>query len=501
MPQLSWSTTLPAVHAGSLLAIPVAADDPGSAARLDAFLGPNGSAAATAARFKGAVGETFAATRATADGLVQLLLVGIGPSFADADAARRAAYTVTRRASELGCAEAVLDLRGLNATILARGPAELATLFAYGAQLGTYVYEPYLPQERRLRGRCERVIFTADTEAPAQAVSRGSIVAAATMRARDLVNGPAQTVTPEFLATTAQQIAAEHAGRGVDTSATILDVEACRARGMGCFLAVGQGSDQPPRFIHLAYRPRQPSRGRAVLVGKGVTFDSGGYSLKPTDGMLDMKMDMAGAAAVICAFDALAHLEVPYEIHALVAAAENMVSGRAYRLGDILLASDGKTVEINNTDAEGRLTLADALIYGGTLEPDIMIDLATLTGACAVALGPRIAGVMTRDERLADGWLAAAARWGEAMWRLPLPADLMDQLKSPVAHMKNTGERYGGALTAGLFLAEFVQGRRWMHVDIAGPAMASKPWGVTREGGTGFGVATLVELFAGDALP
>jgi len=207
---------------------------------------------------------------------------------------------------------------------------------------------------------------------------------------------------------------------------------------------------------------------------------------------------MAGAAAVIGAFEGIARLDLPWEVHALVAATENMVSGRAYRLGDILVASNGKTVEINNTDAEGRLTLADAMVYGARLEPDLMIDFATLTGACMVALGPKIAGVMTKDDSLAEDWLAASTRSGETMWRLPLPDDLKEQLKSKVADMKNTGERWGGALTAGLFLSEFTEGRRWMHVDIAGPAMASKAYGVTTPGGTGFPVATIIEFLSGD---
>jgi leucyl aminopeptidase len=267
---------------------------------------------------------------------------------------------------------------------------------------------------------------------------------------------------------------------------------------MGCFLGVAQGSDEPPKFIHMSYRPKQGARGRICLIGKGVTFDSGGYSLKPTDGMLDMKMDMAGAAAVIAAFEGAVQLDLPWEVHAVVAATENMVSGRAYRLGDILVAANGKTVEINNTDAEGRLTLADALVYCSRLEPDMMLDFATLTGACMVALGPKIGGVMAKDDALAEDWLAAAERTGESMWRLPLPDDLKEQLKSKVADMKNTGERWGGALTAGLFLSEFIEGRRWLHVDIAGPAMASKPYGVTTQGGTGFPVATILEFLSGD---
>ena len=211
-----------------------------------------------------------------------------------------------------------------------------------------------------------------------------------------------------------------------------------------------------------------------------------------------MKMDMAGAAAVLGALEGAASLELSWEIHAIVAAAENMPGRDAYRLGDVLRASNGKTVEIDNTDAEGRLTLADALTYAGGLEPDFIIDLATLTGACIIALGPHIAGVMGHDDGLVDAWLAASTRAGESMWRLPLPEALKEQLKSPIADMRNTGDRPGGAITAGLLLSEFTEGQRWIHVDIAGPGMVKKPYGVTDEGGSGFGVATILELLRGD---
>jgi leucyl aminopeptidase len=220
-----------------------------------------------------------------------------------------------------------------------------------------------------------------------------------------------------------------------------------------------------------------------VLVGKGVTFDSGGLSLKTNEGMLDMKTDMAGAASVIAAVVAAAEEQLPIEVHALAACTENMPSGSSYKLGDVLASMAGKTVEINNTDAEGRLTLADALTFGLGLKPDAIIDLATLTGACIVALGPHVAGVMSNDEALAGEFLAAATAAGEDMWRLPLPPRLAEQLKSEVADMRNTGERWGGALTAGLFLKEF-----------AGPSSADKEHAHVSKGGTGFSVASLLSF-------
>jgi leucyl aminopeptidase len=255
---------------------------------------------------------------------------------------------------------------------------------------------------------------------------------------------------------------------------------------------VAQGSHEEPRFIHLAWKP-PGARRRLVLVGKGVTFDSGGLSLKTNEGMLDMKTDMAGAAAVLAATIAAGEEKLPIEVHALAACTENMPSGNSYKLGDVIRSLNGKTVEINNTDAEGRLTLADAMTFGLRLRPDALLDFATLTGACMVALGPHIAGLMSNDDELAGAFLSAAEQSGEEMWRLPLPPRLGEQLKSEIADLKNTGERWGGALTAGLFLKEFAGDVPWAHVDIAGPSSANKEQGHVAKGGTGFGVASILK--------
>jgi len=500
MLQITWTTAEPTPVAGQLLVVPLRADHDVTA--IAPRFGKAIADAIQSAHFHGKPGESFVFTRAHGDALERVLVLGCG-SFAEASGLRTLAHDAVRHAHGVGATRVVIDLRaasigelpwtdGDNATVRRSGE-----LVAQGAELGSYAYERFVTEDKRGRRTVQEVIVWADTAAPGEATKRGSIVAASIARARDLVNGPAGLVTPSHLAGVAEEVV-ESLRASHDVAVTVLDREACLERNMGCFLGVAQGSDEAPKFIHLSYRPKQKSRGRVILIGKGVTFDSGGYSLKPTDGMLDMKMDMAGAAAVIGAFEGIARLDLPWEVHALVAATENMVSGRAYRLGDILVASNGKTVEINNTDAEGRLTLADAMVYGARLEPDLMIDFATLTGACMVALGPKIAGVMTKDDSLAEDWLAASTRSGETMWRLPLPDDLKEQLKSKVADMKNTGERWGGALTAGLFLSEFTEGRRWMHVDIAGPAMASKAYGVTTPGGTGFPVATIIEFLSGD---
>ena len=370
--------------------------------------------------------------------------------------------------------------------------ARAVEALAEGAALGLYQFTKYLSGERASPAALEQLTLfvpagTSITDADA-ALARAARTSRAVERARDLVNEPAGTLTPSRLAATAREWA--HAA---SAEIEVLDREACRQLGMGLYLAVAQGSVEEPRFIHLAWKPEgTAARRRVVLVGKGVTFDSGGLSLKTNDGMLDMKTDMAGAAAVLAAAAAAAEEQLPIEVHALAACTENMPSGSSYKLGDVLTSMAGKTIEINNTDAEGRLTLADALTFGLRLAPDAIIDLATLTGACIVALGPHVAGVMSNDEALAAEVLAAAADAGEDMWRLPLPPRLVEQLKSEVADMKNTGERWGGALTAGLFLKEFVGDTPWVHVDIAGPSSADKEHAHVSKGGTGFAVASLL---------
>ncbi len=493
--QIDWSTDEPSSAAGQLWVVPVRKDDDPST--IEDRFGAHVHAAATAARFAGKPSDAFAFTREVDGTLQHVVLLGVGAGIDKPAALRQLGHDAARRAEQVGASHLVVDLRGEDVTALDDDPAHAGDLFAQGAELGTYVYDRFRSEDKRKPSSLRTATVVATTTAPAEGTTRGQVIAAAVARARDLGNGPAELVTPTFLADTAREIVDALSGEH-DVSLQVFDRAECGRRNMGCYLGVAKGSDEEPRFIHLQYKPKGKSRGRVALVGKGVTFDSGGYSIKPTDGMLDMKMDMCGSAAVIGAFEGAVKLGLDYELHVLVAATENMVSGHAYRLGDVLTASNGKTVEINNTDAEGRLTLADALVYAGKLEPDFIIDFATLTGACIVALGPKIAGVMTNDEKLWTDWSGAADRVGDRMWRLPLPEDLKEQLDSKIADMKNTGERWGGALTAGLFLSEFTEGQRWMHVDIAGPAMASKPHGITTPGASGFPVATILELLSGD---
>ena len=322
------------------------------------------------------------------------------------------------------------------------------------------------------------------------AIDRGATVGGAVNRARDLINEPAAHMTPAQLAAEAQAIAKKHPQLSVE----VLGPKECAKLGMHMFLAVGQGSEQESRLVHITYKPKKKAKKKIAIIGKGVTFDSGGYSLKPSQSMEDMKVDMSGAAAVISAMDAIATLGSDYEVHAITAACENLVSGRAYKLGDVLKSMDGTTVEINNTDAEGRLTLGDAITYARTkIQPDEIYDFATLTGACMVALGPYTAGVFSDSDGLARGLLQSAERAGEDMWRMPMLPRLREQLKSNIADMRNTGDRFGGAITAALFLKTFAKDTAWVHVDIAGPASVTTPRPSVPRGGTGFAVATIVE--------
>jgi leucyl aminopeptidase len=291
--------------------------------------------------------------------------------------------------------------------------------------------------------------------------------------------------------------AAEAAG----VEARVLGPDEMRAQGMGGILGVSQGSHNPPRLIQLHYRPAgKPSR-KTALLGKGITFDSGGLSMKTSEGMETMKCDMAGAAAVLATLCALKAAGCREEVIGLMGMAENMPGGGAIRPGDVLRIMNGKTVEVRNTDAEGRLVLADLLSLASRTEGvETAIDLATLTGACVVALGPMAAGVFSNDRGLSDAILAAASSAGEAMWPLPLYLEYREHIKSDIADIKNTGIRWGGAITAALFLHEFVRpGLRWAHLDIAGPAFGEKEYSYLGKGGSGVGVRTLLRLLAPQA--
>ena len=313
-------------------------------------------------------------------------------------------------------------------------------------------------------------------------------VSNAVIWARDMVNEPSGAKSPAAFADAAKKLL-----RGKGVTVKVLDVAQMTKEALGGVLGVGQGSNQPPRFVKVTYNPAG-SRGALALVGKGVVFDSGGLSIKPAGGMEQMKTDMGGGAAVLAAMSTLKELGVKTKVTAYVPMVENMPSGHAIRPGDVLKIRNGKTVEVLNTDAEGRLILADALSLAVEDEPDAIVDAATLTGACMVALGDKVAGLMSNRDTWGDQVRAAADRAGEPVWPLPLPKAYRKQIESEIADVKNIGGSYGGALTAGLFLEEFVGDVPWVHLDIAGPARANADDGELVRGGTGFGVRTFIEV-------
>lgn len=487
--------------------VPVSGSAPDPAiASLDGALDGLLGRAAAEERFKGKKGQSLAVHTFGRAGAGRVLLLGAGSraEFQPADLRYHAAR-LSRAAFGAGARVIGFVLPAIDGLPYERS----AQFLAEGALLGLYRFDKYLSDEKKGERTVPaelRVVLPAGIAVDAtlgdrlrRGALRGEQVASGIALARDLVNEPAAAMTPTQMAEVARRVAKEHSGIEVK----ILGPKECEKLGMGMFLGVAQGSDEEPRLIHLTYRPKgkAPAKKKVALVGKGVTFDSGGLSLKPSASMETMKCDMSGAAVVIAAIGVLADLGAPCEVHAIAACTENMPSGKSYKLGDVLRSMSGKTVEINNTDAEGRLTLGDAITYvlreAKSNEPfSELFDFATLTGACMVALGPQIAGVMSNDQSLAERWLAAARLAGEEMWQLPLPERLKEQLKSEVADLRNTGERYGGALTAGLFLKEFVGDTPWVHVDLAGPAFTEKEWGHISKGGTGFAVATLVEYLA-----
>jgi leucyl aminopeptidase len=324
------------------------------------------------------------------------------------------------------------------------------------------------------------------------ALARAAAIVTSTCLARDLVNTPAGHLHPRDLADTA---VAEVRGEGLTVE--VLDERAVAELGLGGLLGVAMGSEEPCRLIKMTYEPPGGADTTVALVGKGITFDSGGLSIKSGEGMMTMKTDMGGGAAVIGAMKALPAVAPPVRVVAFVPTTENMPSGHAMRPGDVLTIRNGKTVEVLNTDAEGRLILADGLSLAVEEQPAAIIDLATLTGACMVALGKGIAGLMSNDEALGEAVRSAAGRAGEPVWPLPLPEQYRKHLDSPIADLKNIGNGpHGGALTAGLFLQEFVADVPWVHLDIAGPSTSDDDDGPLVKGATGFGVRTLVELLS-----
>jgi leucyl aminopeptidase len=439
-----------------------------------------------AERFQGKPGQVTHLHTAGRLAAARLVAVGIGPrDDTQLETVRRAAASGVRRARDLGARRVALDLLGDRRPVRQRAQAVVE-----GAMLGSYTFDRYKREKNERHVDALRLVAPSGRPGreAGEGARRGEIFARATAFARDLVNAPANDVHPSHLADVAAQIARE-----TRLGHRVYERAECDKLGMGAFLGVAAGSQQPPKFIHLTWRPPAKARKRVVIIGKGITFDAGGLDLKTAEGMLRMKDDMSGAAAVLAVMRALPELAPPIEVHGLIAATENMPSGSALRPGDILRAMNGTTIEVGNTDAEGRLTLADALCYANArIKPDEMIDLATLTGACVVALGPLCSGLMASDQRLADRLLHAADQAGERVWQLPLIDEYRENLKSDVADLNNVGPRGGGAITAALFLKEFAGATPWAHLDIAGPAFSEKDLPLAPKGGTGVAVRMLL---------
>ena len=362
--------------------------------------------------------------------------------------------------------------------------------FAEGIVLGSYEFNDYKSKPEPSKLRKITVISPQQRNAVRDSLKEGARIAEAVCLTRDLVNEPGGSLTPEVLARRAQKMA-----QSSGLKAEVWSLADIKRQKLGGLLGVNRGSEKPPRFVKLQWNPPGKPTKSIALVGKGVTFDSGGLSLKPWKSMAHMKNDMAGAAAVIGAMSALSEIKPKCRVTGYLPLTDNMTGGDATRVGDVLQIRNKKTVEILNTDAEGRLILADALSLASEDKPDAIVDLATLTGACVVALGDSYAGIMGNDDSWIETVQGAAKTAGERLWPLPLPEDYRKQLDSPVADMANIGSGNGGTITAGLFLSEFVaDGIPWVHLDIAGTAFSDKVSGVDGKGGTGFGVRTLIEL-------
>lgn len=466
-------------------------------ATLDQRLGGHLSQIVGEEHFDGKADQSLVIHTHGAIDAARILFVGLGKrDDFDISATRRYGAIVVQEAQRRGCKQLRVVIPPLDRSVKER----TLQLCAEGLTLGDYSFERYLSKAKQKPKSVELISIAYDdddamppVEKHSLSISRAEIVAGAICFARDLVNEPGSSLPPRKLAEIAKQIADEH-----QLECKIWNKKECEKNRMNLLLAVAAGSVEEPRFIHLTYKPRgkEPSNFRFVLVGKGVTFDSGGLSLKPSEGMLDMKTDMAGAAVVLGIMRAIPQLGLPIEVHGIIPSTENMISGSAYKLGDVIVGHGEKSVEITNTDAEGRLALADALAYAVKLNPTEMMDIATLTGACMVALGPQTAGLMGNNLALIERYLAASRRAGEEVWHLPMPSKLKEQLKSPIADLKNSGDRMGGALTAAIFLKEFVENVPWIHLDIAGPARAAKADAHILQGGTGYGIAAILEYLS-----
>jgi leucyl aminopeptidase len=411
----------------------------------------------------------------------RVLLVGLGKKSLDVSDWQTIGAAIARQAKASKCRSIALSM--------AQKPVQS---IVEGLYLGSYEFLQYKKDETEKHTGIENVIlYVSENESKAAItlLEQAYLTSEATMFARDLVNEPSSMTTPTHLAHVAEDLARNH-----NYEVEVLDTTAMKKLHMHAFLAIAKGSDEEPKFIKLSYANPKATK-TVCLVGKGITFDSGGLSLKPGNSMETMKCDMAGAASILGVFSVLGKLKPSVNVVGLIAATENMPSGKAIKPGDVVTSMNGKTIEIANTDAEGRVILADAVTYAEKfVKPDCLIDLATLTGACMVALGEDVAGLFSNNTELCSALKKAAELSGEKIWELPLVASYNDLLKSHIADIRNISKtRYGGAITGALFIGAFVKETLpWAHLDIAGPAFAERDEPLTPYGGTGFGVRTLI---------
>lgn len=464
----------------------------GELGRADKLLkGALGTALASE-KFEGEEGKTLMLHTLSRLKAPRLLLVGLGDSKElSTDTVRKAAIAAAKRIAPAG---------GRPLISLGTGPVDgLVSALTEGFMLGAYSFDKYKSKdgdsEPTSIPKIDGIMVRAEKTTSAEfndGVRTGRSLAESINFVRDIVNEPPVYLTPTRLAHYAEEIASE-GGLKIE----VLEKEDMYAMGMNGILAVNKGSSEPPKFIHMTYKPTGRSTRTVAIVGKGITFDSGGLSLKPAESMRTMKMDMSGAGTVLGAMKAISTLKPRCTVHALISSTENMTGGSAYKVDDVIRAMNGKTIEVFNTDAEGRIVLADALSYAVELKVDEIVDLATLTGACIVALGGYTAGLMGNDPALMNKIKESASRAGEKVWELPMDPELRPQIKSELADIKNTGSRWGGAITAAMFLENFVDKTPWVHIDIAGPAYIEKGGAFYPKGGTGFGVRTIVNYLLG----
>lgn len=419
----------------------------------------------------------------------KVVVVGVGkPSELSPDRLRQAAGTSLKKAREIGAKNVSAPLPEVR--LEGAGDGDLSQVFVEGAILGLYRFGKY-KEEVEERNVDELTILEPDkkrTKEIARGIERGEVLATSQNWVRDLVNEPGNSMTPSALAAKAEELS-----RASELSIEVLGRKDMEKLGMGGLLGVARGSDEPPKLIILRHGTDE-GLPLIALVGKGVTFDSGGISIKPSDKMSAMKGDMAGGAAVLGAMRAISQLKPKIRVVGIVPATENMPSGHALKPGDVIRCLNGKTVEIITTDAEGRLILADALAYGVKLGASKFFDIATLTGGCVVALGNLTSALTGNDQELIDLLLQLSKKTGEKTWQLPLFHEYKEQLKSEVADLKNSGGRPASTIIGGIFLSEFVGNTPWVHIDIAGKELSDKENGYSVKGATGVGMRTLTEL-------